>query len=181
MASLTWCTWVWVSYRSWWWTGKPGMLQSMGSKESYTTEWLNWIELKINILKFCYCSVAKLCSRLPLHGLQHARLLFPPLSCSLLKSISSESKHPILCWTLLSPSIFPSIGTFSNKLTLPIRWPKYWALASASVFPMNIQVWFPLGLIDLISLQSKGLSRVFSNTKLESITFSVFSLLYGQL
>ena len=44
MATPTWWTWVWVGSRSWWWTRKPGVLQSMGSKESDTTEWLNWTE-----------------------------------------------------------------------------------------------------------------------------------------
>ena len=42
MASPTQWIWVWASSGSWWWTGKPGMLQSMGGKESDTTEWLNW-------------------------------------------------------------------------------------------------------------------------------------------
>ena len=42
MASPTWWTRVWASYGSWWWTGKPGMLQSVGCKESDTTERLNW-------------------------------------------------------------------------------------------------------------------------------------------
>ena len=52
--------------------------------------------------------------------------------------------------------------------------------ASTSVLPMNIQGWFPLGLTGLISLQSKGLSRVFSNTTVgQSINSSVLSLLYG--
>ena len=46
MASLTWWTWFWASPGSWWWTGKPGVLQSMGGcKESDTTELLNWTEL----------------------------------------------------------------------------------------------------------------------------------------
>ena len=45
MASLTQWTWVWVNYRSWWWTGRPGMLQSMSRKMSDMTEVLNWIEL----------------------------------------------------------------------------------------------------------------------------------------
>ena len=45
------------------------------------------------------------------------------------------------------------------------------ASASASVFPMNIQDWFPLGLTELISLQSKGLSRVFSNTTVQKNQF----------
>ena len=44
MASPTRWTWVWASSGSWWWTGKPGMLQSMGSKELDTTEWLNWTQ-----------------------------------------------------------------------------------------------------------------------------------------
>ena len=43
-ASLTWWTWVWVNSGSWWWTGRPGLLQFMGS-QSDTTERLNWIEL----------------------------------------------------------------------------------------------------------------------------------------
>ena len=68
--------------------------------------------------------------------------------------------HPLL----LLPSIVPSIRVFSNESILRIRWPKYYSSASASVFPMNIQNWFPLGWNALISLQSKGLSSVFSNT-----------------
>ena len=44
MASLTQWTWVWASSRSWWWTGKPGMLQSMGHKGLDMTEQLNWTE-----------------------------------------------------------------------------------------------------------------------------------------
>ena len=50
MASLTWWTWVWASYRSWWRTEKPGVLQSMGSKELDMTEWLNWTELICNLI-----------------------------------------------------------------------------------------------------------------------------------
>ena len=49
----------------------------------------------------------------------------------------------------------------------------------ASVLPMNIQGWFPLELTGLISLQSKGLSRVFSNTTFQSINNSVLTFLYG--
>ena len=46
MASLTQWTWVWASYKSWWWTGRPGMLQPMGCKELDMTEWLYWAELE---------------------------------------------------------------------------------------------------------------------------------------
>ena len=49
MASLTQKTLVWVSSRSWWWTWKPSMLQSVGSQESDTTERLNWTELNISM------------------------------------------------------------------------------------------------------------------------------------
>ena len=53
MASLTRWIWVWVNSRSWWWTGRPGVLQFMGlQKESDITEWLNWTELMASLL---YC------------------------------------------------------------------------------------------------------------------------------
>ena len=45
MASPTQCTWVWVNSGNWWWTGRPGLLKFLGSKESDTTERLNWTEL----------------------------------------------------------------------------------------------------------------------------------------
>ena len=71
----------------------------------------------------------------------------------------------------LLPLIFPSIGVFSNESVLPIRWPKYWRLASASVLPVNIQNWLPLGGTGWISLQSKGLSRVLSITTVQKHQF----------
>ena len=75
------------------------------------------------------------------------------------------SSHFIFCHPLLLlPSIFPSIRVFSNESTLRTRYQSIGASASASVLPINSQGWFPLGLTDLISLLSKGLSRVFSNT-----------------
>ena len=82
------------------------------------------------------------------------------------------SNHLILCHPpLLPPSIFPSIRVFSTKSVLHIRWPEYWSF-SFSISPlMNIQDWFPLGLTGWISLQSKGLSRVFSNTTVQKHQF----------
>ena len=67
---------------------------------------------------------------------------------------------------LLLPSIFPSISVFSNESALAIRCQSIGA--SATVLPMNTQDWFPLGLTGLISMQFKGLSRVFSNTSLKA-------------
>ena len=83
-------------------------------------------------------------------------------SWSLLKFMSIElvmpSNHLILYHPLLFlPSIFPNIRVFSKEQSIGV-------LASASVLPMNIQNWFLLQLTGLISLQSKGFSRVFSNT-----------------
>ena len=97
-------------------------------------------------------------------------------SQSLLKLMSIESvmpsNHLILCHPLLlPPSIFPSIRVFSNESVHCIRWPKYWNSASSSVLPMNIQDWFPLRWTGWISLQSKGLSRVFSNTTVQKHQF----------
>ena len=82
------------------------------------------------------------------------------------------SNHLILCSPLLLlPLNFPSIRVFSNESALHIRWPKYWSFSLASVLPMNIQDWFPLGWTGWISLQSKGLSRVFSNTTVQKHQF----------
>ena len=51
MASPTWWTWVWVDSGSWSWTGRPGICDSWGHKESDTTEWLNWTELNWILLR----------------------------------------------------------------------------------------------------------------------------------
>ena len=72
-----------------------------------------------------------------------------------------QPPHPLSL--LLLPSTFPSITVFSNESALRIRRPKYWSFSFSIVLPMNIQDWFPLGWTKWISLQSKGLSRVFSN------------------
>ena len=97
------------------------------------------------------------------------------ISRSLLKLMSTESVMPsyhlILCHPLLLPlSIFPSIRVFFNESALGIRWPRYWSF-SFIISPSNEYS----GLISLltgwISLQSKGLSRVFSNTTVQKHQF----------
>ena len=97
-------------------------------------------------------------------------------SRNLLRLVSIESvmpsNHLILFRPLLfPPSVFPNIRVFSNEsvLRLSIRWPEF--SASASVLPINIQNWFPLEWADWISLQSKGFSRVFSNTTVQKHQF----------
>ena len=93
-------------------------------------------------------------------------------SRSLLKLISIElvmpSNHLILCHPLpLLPSIVPNIRVFSNESVLCIRWPKYWSFSFSINTSNEIQDWFPFGWTGWISLQSKGLSRVFSNTTVQ--------------
>ena len=100
----------------------------------------------------------------------------------ILMSIESvmQSSHLILCHPLLLlPLIPPSIRVFSNESALHMRWPKYWSF-SFSISPsvdwkINTQDWSPLGWTGWISLQSKGLSRVFFNTTFKSINSSVLS------
>ena len=95
-------------------------------------------------------------------------------SRSLLKLMSIESvmpsNHLILYRTLLLlRSIFPSIRVFSNKLG-HIRWPKYWSF-SFNISPSNEHQDWPLGWTGWISLQSRGHSRVFSNTTVQKHQF----------
>ena len=98
-------------------------------------------------------------------------------SKSLLKLMSIESvmpsNHLILCHPLLLLlSILPSIRVFSNESVLCIRWPKYWSF-SFSICPSNEYsglISFRMDWLDL--LQSKGLSRVFSNTTVQKHQFS---------
>ena len=82
------------------------------------------------------------------------------------------SNHFILCCPLLFlPSIFPRIKDFSKESALHIRWPKYWSF-SFSICPSNeYSGLISLGLTGLISLQSKGLLRVFSSTTIQKQPF----------
>ena len=99
----------------------------------------------------------------------HQTLLSFPVSWSFLRFMFIESvmlsNHLILCQPLLFlPSIFPSIRVFPKSWLFAWGVQNFGASVSASVLLMNIQVWFPLGLTGLISLLSKGLSRVFTST-----------------
>ena len=104
------------------------------------------------------------------------------ISWDLLKFMSVELvmlfNHLILCHPfLLLPSILPASGSFWMSWLFASGGQNIGASASASVLLMNIQGWFPLGLTALISLQSKGLLRVFSSTAIWKHQF--FSFLYG--
>ena len=91
-----------------------------------------------------------------------------------LTSIESvmPSSHLILCRPLLHlPPIPPNIRVFSNESTLCMRWPKYWSFSFSIVPSKEYQDWSPLGWTGWVSLQSKGLSRVFSNTTVQKHLF----------
>ena len=94
----------------------------------------------------------------------------PPKPMSI--ELVMPSNHLILCCPLLLlSSIFPSIRVFSHASALHIRWPKYWSF-SFNISPTNEHLGLsPLGWAGWISLQSKGLSRVFSNTTLQKHQF----------
>ena len=110
MASLTWWTWVWINSGSWWWTGRPGVLQVMQRvRHDWATE-LNW----------------------------------------------------------------------TAEITYSTVHPHHYVPASTSVPPMNTQDWSPLEWTVWISLQSKGLSRVFSTT-VQSINSSALSFLHSPI
>ena len=103
-------------------------------------------------------------------------------SRSLLKPMSIESvmlsNNLILCHPLLSHlRSFPASGSFQMGQFFPSGGQSIGVSASASVLPMNIQGWCPLGLTGWISLQSKGLSRVSSNTKASILQCSAFSII----
>ena len=112
---------------------------------------------------FSMFSHSAVSNSLKLHGLQHARLPCPSLSPqSLLKIMSVESVMPsihlILCQRLLLlPSIFPRIRVFSISQFFSSCGQSIGVSALASVLPMNIQDWFPLGWTGWISWQSKRL------------------------
>ena len=111
------------------------------------------------------------------HGLQHTR---PPCPSPTPAVYSNSCLLSRCCYPTISPSVVP----FSSYLqsspasgSFPISWffasggQSIGVSASASVFPRNIQDWFPLGLTGWISLQSKGFSRVFSSTTVQKHQF----------
>jgi len=104
------------------------------------------------------------------HGPQHARLPCPsptPGACSNSRP-SSWWCHPTISSSVVPfsscPQSFPASGSFPMSQFFTSGGQSTGASAPASVLPINIQGWFPLGLTSLISFPSKGLSRVFSST-----------------
>ena len=107
------------------------------------------------------------------HGLQHAR---PPCPSPTPGVHSNSCASSWWCYTAISPSVvpfsfrlqsFPASGPFQMSQFFTSGGWNIGVSAWASVLPMTIQGWFPLGCTGWISLQSKGLSRVFSNTTVQ--------------
>ena len=120
------------------------------------------------------------------HGLQHTR---PPCPSPTPGVYSDSCPLSQWCHTTISSSVipfsshlqsFPASGSFPMSQFFTSGGQSIGVSASASVLPMNIQDWFPLGWTCLISLQSKGLSRVFSNTTVQKHS-SALSFLYSPL
>ena len=130
---------------------------------------------------------------------QSCPTLCDPMDCSspglpalhYLPEFSETQVHCQRChWTILSSaapfssypkSFFPSIRVFSNELALCIRWPKYWSF-DFSISPSNeYSGLIPWGWTGLISLLSKGLSRVFSKTTVRKHQFFDAAFFIGQL
>ena len=147
------------------WTKEPSVLQCMGS-QSWT--WLS------NIYQFssaaqsypalCKWTAACQASLSITNSWSSPKLMF-------IESVMPSNHLILYCPLLLLPSIFPSIKVFSNESALRIRWPKYWSLSfnispsdeHPGLIPFRLDCW--------ISLQSKGLSRVFSNTTVQKHQF----------
>ena len=125
--------------------------------------------------EFC-CSVSQSCPTLQRHGLQHTRIPSPSPSPGVCSNPCPLSRwcHP----TILSSAVpfsclqfFPASGSFPLSHLFTSGGQSIRASASASVLPMNIQGWFPLGWTGWISLRSKGPSRVSSNTTVQRHQF----------
>ena len=111
------------------------------------------------------------------HGLQHARLPCPSPTPGVYSNSCPSRRwcHPTISSSVIPFSSclqsFPASGSFQMTQFFTSGGQSIGTSASASVLPMNIQDWFPLGWTGWISLQSKGLSRVFSNTTLQKHQF----------
>ena len=124
------------------------------------------LEMAISSVQFSHSIIS---DSLQPHGLQHARLLCPSPTPRVYSSSCPLSRwcHPTILSSVIPFSFclqsFPVSGSFQMSQFFASDGQSIEVSVSESVLPMNIQDWFPLGLTGLISLQSKGLSRVFSS------------------
>ena len=121
------------------------------------------------------CSVVS--DSLQPHGLQHTRPPCPSPTPGVYSNSCPLSQwcHPTISSSTVSfsscPQSFPASGSFQMSQLFASGGQSIGVSASTSVLPVNTQDWYPLGWTDWISLQSKGLSRVFSNTTVQKRQF----------
>ena len=160
-------------------------LNSTTKSQCFLFTFPTYLMCRNNLLLLFSCSVVS--DSLQHHGLQHARL---PVLHYLLKfaqthihwvSDATQLSHPLSSPFSSCLQSFPASGSFPMSQLFASGGQSFGASVLASVLPVNIQGWFPLGLTGLISLQSKGLSRVFFSTTFKSINPLAFSLLYGPI
>ena len=119
---------------------------------------------------------------LPPHEPQHARPLFPSSTLGVYPNSCPSSRwcHPTISTSVIPfsscPQSFPASGSFPMSQLFASGGQSIDVSVSASVLLMNIQGWFPLGLTGLISLYSKGLSRVFSSTTVRKHHWKLMAL-----
>jgi len=148
----------------------------------------NWFTILISGVHF---SLSVVSSSLRPHGLRHAR---PPCPSPTPEVYSNSCPLSRWCHPTMSSSVvpfsshlqsFPASGSFQMSQFFASGSQNIGISASTSILPMNIQDWFPLRWTGWISLQSKGLSRVFFNTtvqkppKIKSVTVSTVSHLFA--
>ena len=151
---------------------------------------MGWSRLnkEVSHVRNFLCSVQLSCSvvsdYLWPHGLQHARLPCPSPtprtysnSCPLSRWCHGTMSSSVTLFSCLQS--FRTSGSFPRSQFFASGGQSIGASASVSVLPMNIHDWFPLGLTGWISLQSKGLSRVFSNTTVQKHQFFGAQFLYS--
>ena len=131
-----------------WLSGQVSSVQSLSRVQLFATPWIAARQASLSITNSWSSS---------------------KLMC--IESVMASSHHILCRPLLLLPPIPPRIRVFSHESTLQMRWPSIGVSALTSVLPMNTQDWSPLGWIGWISLQSKGLSRVFSNTTVQKHQF----------
>ena len=156
-----------------------------GNWAAWSTDW-DWVShslsLQFSLVQFSHSVMS---NSLWSHELQHARPPCPlptPRACSKSCPLSWRC-HPTISSSVIPFSSclqsFPASGSFSMNQFFASGGQSIGVSASASVLPMNIQNWYPLGLTGWISLQSKRLSRVFSNTTFQKYQFLALSFLYS--
>ena len=138
----------------------------------------NAVSLAVELWCCWFSSVSVVSDYLWPHGLKHAR---PPCPSPTPRIYSNSCPSYWWCYPTISSSVipfsscgqsFPTSESFQMSQFFASGGQSIGVSASASVLPVNIQGWFPLGWTGWISLQSKGLSRVFSNTTVQKHQFS---------